>query len=146
LTPKPKRTETAIIDPKYRKRADFPKIFFTSAMVPTFVAGPTSRKTKAAPGERPLEIRTAANGVEAVAQTYMGNPITTANTISRSGFPISLRILRSEGRRAPTTAEKSRPKAIREATSSKRRKKEFLVFRKKDSDGERFSPALEAFM
>ena len=41
-------------------------------MVAAFVAGPASKKTRAAPGFNPLSIRAAAMGVEDVAHTYMG--------------------------------------------------------------------------
>ena len=43
-------------------------------------AGPAIRRTNAAPGERPFNIKAAAIGMEPVAQTYIGTE--TASTIS----------------------------------------------------------------
>ena len=49
-------------------------IFFTTLMVAALVAGPASKKTRAAPGFKPFRIKAAAMGVEDVAHTYMGMP------------------------------------------------------------------------
>jgi hypothetical protein len=46
----------------------FPKMPTSTVREVMFVAGPTRRKTRAAPGLTPLRIRAAAIGVEAVAQ------------------------------------------------------------------------------
>ncbi len=57
-------------------------VLFPSTPVSTvreviLVAGPVSRNTRAAPGLIPFMINAAATGVEAVAQIYMGIPITS---------------------------------------------------------------------
>ncbi len=67
------REQTAIMD-RYIIRVLVLNIFFTTLMVATLVAGPASKKTRAAPGLSPFKINAAAIGVEDVAHTYMGIP------------------------------------------------------------------------
>lgn len=52
-------------------------------MVAALVAGPARRKTRAAPGFKPLRIRAAAIGVEAVAQTYIGIPAQSMKSMEK---------------------------------------------------------------
>ena len=52
--------------------AFFPSVLPITVKVATFVAGPAINKTRAAPGDKPFNINTAAIGTDAVAQTYTG--------------------------------------------------------------------------
>ena len=51
----------------------FPRIFFTTVMEEALVAGPAIKNTNTAPAETPFAIRATAIGIDAVAQTYIGN-------------------------------------------------------------------------
>ena len=81
------------------------------------MAGPTIRKTKAAPGVRPLAIREAAIGIDAVEQTYIGNPIRTIVGIASQSFPPKAVAKKFAGTSAVTMAEIIRPTASGRTTS-----------------------------
>ena len=56
-----------------------------TAMVAVLVAGPAIRNTSAAPGDKPFIIKTAAMGMDPVAQTYSGMEATnTINILNHS--------------------------------------------------------------
>ena len=76
------REQTAIMD-RYMTSALVLNIFFTMFMVAALVAGPASKKTRAAPGFSPFSIRAAAMGVDDVAQTYMGIPAASMTSMDR---------------------------------------------------------------
>ena len=57
-------------------------------MVAALVAGPAISNTRAAPGERPLSINTAATGTDAVAQIYTGIETTRIISIPIKSFGI----------------------------------------------------------
>ena len=58
-----------------------PRTFVNTAIEAALVAGPAARKTKATPGEKPFIIILSAIGIEAVAQTYIGTPISIVTII-----------------------------------------------------------------
>jgi len=60
------------------------------------VAGPAISNTRAAPGESPLSINTAATGTEAVAQIYTGIEIMRIRSIPIKSFGILRQKSRSE--------------------------------------------------
>ena len=72
----PATSAQAITVTRYSVIRRLPKCFLKMPSVPILVAGPASRNTRAAPGDMPATSRPAAIGVEAVAQTYIGMPIT----------------------------------------------------------------------
>lgn len=56
-----------------------PRSFLTTEIVTILVAGPALKKTKAAPGEKPVSMRVMPIGIEVVAQTYSGIEISSTN-------------------------------------------------------------------
>ena len=65
----PPITATTEMESRYRAVARFPSRPNKTVIEVTLVAGPTNRKTKAAPGLTPFSINAAAMGVDAVAQS-----------------------------------------------------------------------------
>ena len=51
-------------------------------MLPALVAGPASKKTRAAPGFSPFITIAAARGVEADAQVYIGMPMNSITSMA----------------------------------------------------------------
>jgi hypothetical protein len=57
-----------MIETRYTRNSRGPSSWPTTAIVAALVPGPVSRKTRAAPGERPFAISAVATGVDALAQ------------------------------------------------------------------------------
>ena len=93
---------------RYATSARFPSRLRTTRIVATFVAGPASRNTSAAPGSRPFAIIAAAMGVDAVAQTYSGTPATSIPSIAAQ--PVrSVPAKKSSGTATTIAAESAKP-------------------------------------
>jgi len=88
-----------------------------TARAAALVAGPVMRKTSAAPGERPLAMRTAATGIEAVAQTYTGMPRAVIMSIARMPFAMSFSAKKLSGTNAEIRAARASPMSIAFAMS-----------------------------
>ena len=71
-------------------------------MVARLVAGPTSRNTRAAPGESPLAIIAAAMGVEELAQRYSGRPTTIIASMGMIPDPHPSTSMKKSSGRSPT--------------------------------------------
>lgn len=78
------------------------KMFFTMFMVAALVAGPASKKTRAAPGFRPFRINAAAIGVDEVAQTYIGIPAASMTSIDKKWCSFAQSV-RSSGKKKVMT-------------------------------------------
>ena len=63
-----------------------PSEFIITDIVAAFVAGPAIKKTNAAPGSSPFEIKTIAIGTEAVAHTYIGTEAIPIKIMARIPF------------------------------------------------------------
>ena len=70
-----------------------PNIFTIVVMDVVFVAGPTIRKTSAAPNVTPFDIIASAMGIDAVAHTYKGKPIIIIIIMDKNPCPIKLSIM-----------------------------------------------------
>jgi hypothetical protein len=84
---KPKRNDEPTIVAKYANVVFLPNVFSSTVMVATFVAGPAIRKIKAAPGDNPFNISTAAMGTDDVAQMYNGIEANITNRYVTKTFP-----------------------------------------------------------
>ena len=92
-TPTPKH-KLIIINEKIVIIVDFlPNIFTIVVMDVVFVAGPTIRKTSAAPNVTPFDIIASAMGIDAVAHTYKGKPIIIMMIMDRNPCPIKLSMM-----------------------------------------------------
>ena len=83
---------------RYMASARVLNMFLTMFMVAALVAGPASKNTSAAPGFRPLSINAAAMGVEEVAQTYMGIPVTSITNMDKNLWSL-VQMVRSSGKK-----------------------------------------------
>ena len=86
-----------------------------------FIAGPTIRKTNAAPGETPLSISDAAMGMDAVEHTYIGSPTSAIAGIASQSRPPNASAKKPSGTRTVTSAETARPAASGLATEPRSR-------------------------
>lgn len=93
---RPMRILETEIPTKYSNRIRSPISLWITPMVARLVAGPARRKTSTVPGDIPARIMAAAKGVEAVAQIYIGMPITSI--ISIAGSPLPQLLMLSGGR------------------------------------------------
>ena len=93
---------------RYTAAPPLPRMRTITARAVMLVAGPASRKTRAAPGLTPLRIRAAAIGVDAVAQMYMGMPATSMSSMALSPPP-RWREIRSSGTSTVMAAATARP-------------------------------------
>ncbi len=75
-------------------------------MVAALVAGPASRKTRAAPGLSPFNIKAAAMGVDDVAQTYIGIPAINMTSIDKNLWSLAQRVKSSGKKKVITPAIK----------------------------------------
>ena len=82
------------------------------------VAGPASRNTIAAPGLIPPAISPAANGVEAVAHTYTGTPMTSMATYNSGELPTRFS-MPAAGSQVTMTPARENPMTNWTTTSSK---------------------------
>ena len=86
-----------------------------------FIAGPTMRNTNAAPGETPFAMRDAAIGIDAVEQTYIGNPTSAMTGIAIQSLPWNAFAKKLSGTSTVTIAEIASPMASGFATDPRSR-------------------------
>ena len=88
------KNKLIIINDKIVIIVDFlPNIFTIVVIDVVFVAGPTIRKTSAAPNVTPFDIIASAMGIDAVAHTYKGKPIIIIIIMDKNPCPIKLSIM-----------------------------------------------------
>ncbi len=78
-------------------------------MVATLVAGPAIKNTSAAPGETPFINKTAAIGIEPVAQMYIGTEAAKTTRISNSPNPLK-ELKKSAGSKTEISAAIKNPR------------------------------------
>ena len=71
----------------YNTSVRFPISLAIIPMVEMLVAGPASKNTNTAPGDRPAAKKPTATGVDAVAQIYMGIPMTAIISMAMNPSP-----------------------------------------------------------
>ncbi len=81
-----------------------------------FSAGPTMRKTSAAPGEMPLAISARATGMEAVLHTYIGMPTNSITGNATQSLPSACASKKLGGTKAMISAESASPTNSANAT------------------------------
>ena len=111
FTPIPQAMAPKAMTSAYAAVARTPISLETVASEAALIAGPTIRNTNAAPGVRPFATRDAAIGIDAVEQTYMGNPTSTIADIASQSLPPKAVAKKSAGTQTVMTAETARPQA-----------------------------------
>ena len=112
----PQRIAPTMITETYAAAALRPTSAATVVSDIAFIAGPTIRKTNAAPGETPFATSDAAIGMDAVEQTYIGKPTSAITGIAIQSLPWNASAKKLSGTSTVTSAETASPTASGFAT------------------------------